>query len=154
MKKYIYLIIIIIFSCTDSNFFPDKDCSGIIGGGAIIDDCGYCTGGNTKISFNQMLGCDSACEGSVYDIDNNCCPTYLWDCNGLCNGPDTLDCDGVCMGSALYYENEPFIDLNGSGTWEEGEVFEDINNNLEWDISTSCCYVDNCGGPPQVLKQS
>jgi|TARA_B100001964_G_C14151080_1_gene562071 hypothetical protein len=64
---------------------PDKDCSGVIGGEAVADDCGYCTGGTTTLIFNQYMGCDSACIGSKFD------------CNGICAGEHIVGCDSVCV---------------------------------------------------------
>ena len=51
---------------------PDKDCYGTIGGDAVVDDCGYCTGGETIATFNEYLGCDSTCQGTQYDCENIC----------------------------------------------------------------------------------
>ena len=79
-----------MFSCIEINLPPDKDCAGIIGGDAVVDDCGYCTGGNTSITFNQYFGCDSSCQGTQFD------------CTGECGGDSTTDCKGDCGGTASY----------------------------------------------------
>ena len=50
---------------------PDKDCYGTLGGDAVVDDCGYCTGGRTIATFNEYLGCDSACQGNQIDCSEN-----------------------------------------------------------------------------------
>ena len=69
---------------------PDKDCYGTIGGDAVVDDCGYCTGGTTVATFNEYLGCDSACLGTQID------------CSGECGGETKTDCSGDCGGTAIY----------------------------------------------------
>lgn len=51
-----------------------KDCAGVTGGSAFIDDCGICVGGNTG-----KTGC-------------------VKDCNGVTNGTATLDICGRCIG--------------------------------------------------------
>ena len=66
---------------------PDKDCSGVIGGEAVADECGVCEGlGKT--------GCDSTC-GSTLQLD----------CEGVCDGNATTDCNGDCRGNSIerYY---------------------------------------------------
>ena len=68
---------------------PGKDCSGVIGGDAVVDDCGYCTGGTTATTFNEYLGCDSACQGKQLD------------CAGDCGGETIIDCNDDCGGSSI-----------------------------------------------------
>ena len=65
---------------------PDKDCSGVIGGEAVADDCSYCTGGTTTLIFNQYMGCDSACQGTQIDCLGQCGGNATSDCNNECNG--------------------------------------------------------------------
>ena len=127
MKNFRYLILILIFACKDSTLIPDKDCAGVIGGEAVIDDCGYCTGSNTKVTFNQMLGCDSLCSGSKFDINGTCCPISDWDCNGVCSGSDTLDCQSVCNGEAHLFISgtNDWIDVNGSQEFDDGDYYYD-----------------------------
>ncbi|SVA95948.1 uncharacterized protein METZ01_LOCUS148802, partial [marine metagenome] len=70
---------------------PDKDCSGVIGGEAAADDCGYCTGGTTTLIFNQYMGCDSTCQGIQYDCESICGGSAKNDCNGECGGAAFID---------------------------------------------------------------
>ena len=56
----------------ESTLVPDKDCSSVIGGEAVVDDCGYCSGGTTTMAFNGYLGCDSTCQGTQYDCGSIC----------------------------------------------------------------------------------
>ena len=156
MKNFRYLILILIFACKDSTLIPDKDCAGVIGGEAVIDDCGYCTGSNTKVTFNQMLGCDNLCSGSKFDINGTCCPISDWDCNGVCTGSDTLDCQSVCNGEAHLFISgtNDWIDVNGSQEFDDGDyyydndsikVYFDFLDSLESiGIENPCCFVDKC----------
>jgi len=60
---------------------PNQDCNGVIGGDAVIDECGVCEGpGKT--------GCDSTC-GSTVQLD----------CTGECGGNARRDCNDVCNGT-------------------------------------------------------
>jgi len=60
---------------------PDEDCSGVIGGEAVADECGVCEGlGKT--------GCDSTC-GSTLQLD----------CFGECGGDARRDCNNECNGT-------------------------------------------------------
>ena len=78
-----YYFFIILFSCVEPTWVPDKDCSGVIGGDAVVDECGVCEGlGKT--------GCDSTC-GSTLQLD----------CKGECGGDTTTDCHGVCGGNSF-----------------------------------------------------
>ena len=79
----LFIFLFIIFSCYDPSI--QKDCAGISGGMAIIDDCGFCVEGNTGLLYNYIMGCDSIC-GSGKQID----------CEGICGGTHTKDCSGFC----------------------------------------------------------
>ena len=152
MKNFRYLILILIFACKDSTLIPDKDCAGVIGGEAVIDDCGYCTGGNTKVTFNQMLGCDALCSGSKFDINGTCCPISDWDCNGVCTGSDTLDCQSICNGKAYLFESgvDDWIDVNLNQEIDEGDYYYDNSLIKMYDIDlvdsldNPCCFIDMC----------
>ena len=71
----------------DPTLAPDKDCSGVIGGEAVADDCGYCSGGTTTMTYNAYLGCDSTCQGTQIDCESTCGGSAKNDCNGICGGP-------------------------------------------------------------------
>ena len=66
LQRTIYLSIILVFSCIEPTLL-DKDCNGVIGGDALVDDCGYCTGGTTNLPFNYFWGCDGECKGRQFD---------------------------------------------------------------------------------------
>ncbi len=58
MKKYLLLVISIVlfFSCEDKQ---EKDCAGVEGGTAVLDNCGVCEGNNDT--------CISDIDGNVYE---------------------------------------------------------------------------------------
>ena len=125
LTRIIYLTTILFFSCIEPTLISDKDCNGIIGGEAIVDECGVCDGpGKT--------GCDNKC-GSTKQLD----------CTGVCDGNVKYDCHGVCGGSSHldYYckENEdstPNLDSLGTECFSENE-FGNCGPN-----TPSCLYVD------------
>jgi len=100
-----YCLFIILFSCVEPTLVPDKDCNDVIGGDALVDDCGHCTGGTTATTFNEYLGCDSTCRGKQLD------------CAGLCGGETIIDCNDDCGGAAIerYYcedtDNDNFLNI-------------------------------------------
>ena len=122
-----YYFFIILFSCVEPTLVPDKDCSGVIGGEAVADECGVCEGlGKT--------GCDSTC-GSTLQLD----------CEGECGGDTTTDCNGDCGGNSF---TDYFCKVNENGTFNLDslslECFgEDENGNCRPNTN-SCLYID-CG---------
>ena len=81
------------------------DCHGDIDGTAFIDDCGYCSGGNTDHEANSDKDICGVCP------DNSNAPLgYLFgdgpDCNGDCFGSAFIDLCGVCSeGLSGHIEN-------------------------------------------------
>tara|TARA_B100001123_G_C15133591_1_gene956401 strand:+ start:298 stop:858 length:561 start_codon:yes stop_codon:yes gene_type:complete len=80
-----------------------KDCAGVEGGIATIDDCGIC-GGN-----NENKDCLGECFGNNYGDEYNCseCSVYLW---------------GNC------YDIKTTTTLNLSGSRINGEIPPEIGN--------------------------
>ena len=100
-QRIIYLSIILIFSCIEPTLL-DKDCNGVIGGDALVDDCGSCTGGTTNLNFNYFLGCDGECKGRQFDCtypgDLTCtAPDSPGTCITACNGDYITDCNDDCI---------------------------------------------------------
>ena len=100
-QRIIYLSIILIFSCIEPTLL-DKDCNGVIGGDALVDDCGSCTGGTTNLNFNYFLGCDGECKGRQFDCtypgDLTCTATDPpGTCITACNGDYITDCNDDCI---------------------------------------------------------
>ena len=80
---------------------PDKDCSGVIGGEAVADECGVCDGDGSTC-------CENACTGETPDCDGagTCACDAGLDCLGVCGGQDfvCVDCNGEFFG---YTETVP-----------------------------------------------
>ena len=81
------------------------DCYGVVGGDAIIDDCGVCSGGSTGLIPN----------GDV-------------DCAGICYGEAVIDNCGVCAAGTT--DNIPNADDLGCGCFLDGpsDYYADIDN--------------------------
>ncbi|MBL8003272.1 MAG: fibronectin type III domain-containing protein [Flavobacteriales bacterium] len=91
------------------------DCAGVIGGSAVLDDCGVCAGGTTGIVPNE----DADADG-LLACDDICPDTY---------NPDQSDFDGDNVGDVC--DNCPWVangdqsDLNGNGI---GDACEGLNS--------------------------
>jgi len=128
MIYFLYLICFLIISC-DLPSEANKDCNGVQGGLAKIDECGVCDGNNMN------LGCDNECfSGAEFDECGECsgdnsscsdclnipygdaeidecqvcngpgpclCPDQTNSCNCCCEEGEILDCLGECDGLAL-----------------------------------------------------
>ena len=82
MKALTYLVILlslVIVSCESST--EAKDCAGVAGGAAVLDECDVCNGDGIA---------DGACD----------CAGNALDCAGFCDGTAVEDCAGVCGGDA------------------------------------------------------
>ena len=101
LQHTIYLSIILVFSCIEPTLL-DKDCNGVIGGDALVDDCGSCTGGTTNLPFNYFWGCDGECKGRQFDCtypgDSTCTSSAPPEtCGTACNGDYITDCNDDCI---------------------------------------------------------
>ena len=102
LKRIIYLTTILFFSCLEPTLISDKDCNGVIGGNALVDDCGSCTGGTTNLPFNYFWGCDGECKGRQFDCtypgDSTCTSNNPpQTCVTACNGDYITDCKDDCI---------------------------------------------------------
>ncbi len=97
-------------NCGNCNSDPQnnciQDCNGDWGGGAFLNICGMCVGGNTNVDTLFGMDCLGNCEGdAIQDCNGDCQGSaYLNECN-VCVGGNTnnninkgLDCEGVCFG--------------------------------------------------------
>lgn len=79
------------------------DCHEVIGGNAIVDDCGECTGGDTGRAINDMADCNGECFGPGKEDDCGICDgnnESKDDC-GVCDGGNRdKDLCGVCFGDS------------------------------------------------------
>ncbi|GFV52417.1 uncharacterized protein TNCV_2771641 [Trichonephila clavipes] len=103
---------------------------------ATKNSCGFCTGGNTKLSDRYYMDCAGKCEGNISSVDcNNDCKgaAYIDECSGKCVGGNSVikekdvksyrNCRGDCISSGI----ELYTDSCGvchSGT----SPFQDCTN--------------------------
>jgi len=140
MKKYLLLIIpiVLFFSCEDKQ---EKDCAGVEGGTAVLDNCDNCVGGNTGETactedcngdFGGVASVDS-CGTCDDDITNNC----VQDCADEWGGTATTDNCGTCDSEA---SNDCAEDC--AGEWGGDAIIDDCGvcngNNANMDCLGIC----------------
>ena len=148
LRHISYYLLIVLFSCMETTLAPDKDCAGRIGGDAVVDDCGHCTGGTTVATFNQYMGCDSACQGSQIDCLGECRGTTITDCNGACGGTDIYNyiCEDTDENGFLNIESRS---LNCVDANVPGNCAPNFDSCLFNDCNIDTMYVNtviNCQG--------
>ncbi|PRD22751.1 UNVERIFIED_CONTAM: hypothetical protein NCL1_48292 [Trichonephila clavipes] len=116
--------------------FKVSDCENLGFQNATKNSCGFCTGGNTKLSDRYYMDCAGKCEGNISSVDcNNDCKgaAYIDECSGKCVGGNSVikekdvksyrNCRGDCISSGI----ELYTDSCGvchSGT----SPFQDCTN--------------------------
>ena len=125
------------------------DCSGIVGGEAIIDNCGVCSGGSTGLALNADVDCAGICFGEA-EIDN---------C-GVCAGGTTdniANSDDLGCGCFLDSPDNYYADIDNDGLGfgdiqsfcdDPGEGWSLNGNDLEpycFNEDISDLNVDECG---------
>jgi hypothetical protein len=139
MKYLFYFICFLIISC-DLPSEADQDCNGDEHGLALIDRCGFCSGGNT-----DLYPCEEDCTGEFGGF------AQLDEC-GVCDGNSLScsDCAGVSNGDADYDECNV---CGGEGACDCGDGSStcicccDIGEIL--DCNGDCggsAIIDDCGG--------
>ena len=97
-----------------------EDCEGLMGGDALVDECGVCSGSGLN--------------------ENGCCGDDAKDCEGLCGGDALVDECGICNGGGVQQDC-------GCGT--DGTLdLEDLNNGegaCDCEGNVLDCF-DDCGG--------
>ena len=96
-----------------------KTLSGIVGGDAIIDDCGVCSGGITGLIPNDDVDCAGICYGEA-EIDN--CGVCAGGITDNIPNNDDLGCGCFLGGPSDYYAD---IDNDGFGYGEIQSFCED-----------------------------
>ena len=137
MIYFLYLICFLIISC-DLPSEANKDCNGVQGGLAKIDECGVCDGNNIN------LGCDNECfSGAEFDECNECDGdnSSCSDCFNIPNGTALLDECQVCNGPGLCPCPDQTISCDCC--CEEGEVLDCLG---ECDGSAMLDDCDICNG--------
>jgi hypothetical protein len=104
--KYLFLFVSITLIFLNSgcdNSTEPKDCAGVSGGNALIDDCGVCISEESGLTENYLMDCAGICAGislldncGICDDDesNDC----LEDCANVWGGIAIVDDCGVCSG--------------------------------------------------------
>jgi len=132
MNKQLSILLftcLVLLSVCDNSTEP-KDCAGVSGGTAFIDDCGVCINEESGLIENYLMDCAGICAG-ISQLDNcgNCdddpSNDCTQDCTGLWGGNATqnecgcvdgntgleLDfCYGCTDNQALNYNPEAYID--------------------------------------------
>jgi len=106
---------------------PDKDCSGVTGGDAVVDECGICGG------FGKT-GCDSTC-GSTLQLD----------CTGECGGNAKRDCNNICNGNhhlEYFCEESDSLGITLDLSTHTLTCFAENENGNCGPNTNSCSYVD------------
>ena len=132
----------------DPTLAPDKDCSGVIGGEAVADDCGYCSGGTTTIAFNAYLGCDSTCQGIQFDCESTCGGSAKNDCKEECGGAAFIDyfCEVIDSTGLINLDSRALTCLEAD---ETGNCKPNTDSCLFMDCSIDTMYLNtviNCQG--------
>ena len=99
------------YDCS-GNCLAQTDCYGDCGGTAMVDDCSFCSGGNTDFEYNEFLGCDDVCfSGLEFD-----------------------ECS-VCGGDGTSCQSQTLGDLNEDGNIDIVDIVNLVNTVLAWDYN-------------------
>lgn len=134
-SSFIFLALFIFISCNKSSIAP-KDCLGIEGGLATIDQCGVCNGDGSSCSDEGDTGNDSG------DNDMECEDGYVWNSgisSQLCTPEQFLHNSSIEQ-AAYFFMNVTFY----GQSLEENDWVGAFNGNTcvgarKWDVS-------QCGG--------
>ncbi len=119
-----------------------EDCNGDIGGAAVVDDCGVCSGGETGHDFNSDIDCNDDCFGTAF-VD---------DC-GVCSEGNTghvensdIDCNGDCFGTAQV--DECGVCCDGETGTDCSYYIDDTDFGGAYDCAGECFgeYLPDCNG--------
>lgn len=140
MFKYLFLFCFLIISSCDLPNEANKDCNGVEGGLAYLDDCGMCSGGETNIEPNSSKDLCGVCFGS-----NNCFEPKCNDSEAINYFEDAVNIDNTkCIYNLCedYYENnnDYLCDLNGSPPYQIGEQLSCETVTTEFNL----CYPEDC----------
>ena len=127
--------------CPDGDNCP-IDCTGCLGGDAVIDECGNCVEGTTT---DEIFNCGSS--PCIYNWD--------MDCTGECGGDSQLDECGICEGDA-YAEDcvgtDDCENMDCAGNCDANLVLDNCGvcggENADLDCEGNCfgdAYFDECG---------
>ena len=173
MKKLLIFPILFLLSCSTEPEAEPKDCVGIEGGNAVIDDCGICEGDDN----NGDGFCQSDLDALLHFVDcsllfdettspfniakpgdttgggNGICDEgemFVDELNGIYDEGEVFIDEGcwLGLGDGLYNGPEPYIDENGNGTYDAGEPFTDCrcsscDGDINWNSNSGNGMWDN-----------
>ena len=134
----LYLIFVAFYSC-DKNSAEPRDCLGVVGGSAVLDQCGICNGDGSTCSDNDSAGGDTGgddgssdgsdlecLEGHTYSLQTSICTPYEFLFN-------------ISIESAAYFFKEVTLggELIGPNDWVGAFNGDICVGSRKWD--TSAC---------------
>jgi uncharacterized protein (TIGR02145 family) len=129
---------ILLLSNCDSSTEP-KDCAGVSGGGAFIDDCGICISEESGLIENYLMDCAGVCGGSAFI---NECDYCVGGETGLPVGKcdPITDIDGNIY-DTIYLGNQLWMAENLKVThYRDSTEIPNITNYSEWSSLSSGAY--------------
>ena len=139
MEKIFFLSCFLIISSCDLPSEADRDCNGVQGGLAELDNCGVCSEGNTEHEFDSNIDQCGICFG-----DDICCSELCSDQTAInyCNdATDDLFCIYDLCTDYIESNNNFNCETNGSSPYDIGEALGCGTLETEFDI----CYPEDCG---------
>jgi len=134
MQKIFFLSCFLIISSCDLPSEADRDCNGVQGGLAELDNCGVCSGGNTEHGFDSNIDQCGICFG-----DDICCSELCSDQAAINYCNDATD-DLFCIYDLCtdYIEsNDNFnCETNGNSPYNIGDQLGCETLETEFDF----CY--------------
>ena len=129
--KRLYPLLVILFmvywACEDKQ---EKDCAGVEGGAATVDNCDNCVGGNTG-----EVACTEDCNGEWGG-------TAVMNCEGVCDatGSSIYDIDGNCYETIIIGEQEWIAENLKVTHYRNGDEIPTGYNNEEWSNLNTGAY--------------
>ena len=132
-----------------------RDCHGVCFGNNTVDNCGYCTGPETDISFNEYLDCTGVCNGPFRADSCGICQlpdsdgaiTEYADCNGDCFGTAKVDYCGECYGGNTDETANSTMDICGICGGDNSTCYgcDGVINSEHAVDSCQICGGNDCG---------
>jgi len=154
MQKLIIILLCVVFFQCDKNPVIDEslDCSGVLGGDALVDNCGTC---DSDLSNDCLADCSGVLDGDAWVSDCGCVAADnsgddCDDCSGVPNGVDTVGNCGLCgfsenpQSTSNEEECVPDDFVFSVTTQQAGYVFESVTIGSELIQSLNCNEVDDC----------
>ena len=139
MKRLLLIPLVLFLACEDKQ---EKDCAGVEGGTAVLDECGVCDGDTTNdctqdcenvwggtVSFDSCGVCDgdnSSCSGCTHSLATNFNPDAMYD-DGSCVFSDNVD---ITCYDGIDNDGDGLTDIEDSNCqgYLNGQNLTDLNN--------------------------